>query len=247
VGRQRGKNISIDKKTLAFLDFLSNYEWDCPIHFALGASSDARENMFCLNEYVIQEGMTYKLVPFRLNNMEADDAARSYEIIKNNWEYGGIEHPSTYLTEFDKRSAAHMRSAMIRTTRSLLMDGDTTRAREIINTSVEKMPINRFEVDYYTVNTIKALYQSGQNEKADSLARYAFDQMEKDLLFYISFPRDKKMGVFEDAYNCLSLYNHLYGTVENFSPTLEEEKSQYLNAIYESFLVIYPFLRTEEK
>ena len=54
------------------------------------------------------------------------------------------------------------------------------------------------------------------------------------------------MGVFEDAYNCLSLYNHLYGTVETFSPELKEEKSQYLNAIYESFLVIYPFLRTEE-
>ena len=247
IGRKRGKNISIDKKTLAFLDFLSNYEWDRPIHFGLGAASDARENMFCLNEYVIQEGMTYKLVPFRLNNMEADDAARSYDIITRHWEYGGIELPSTYLTEFDKRSAAHMRSAMIRTTRSLLMDGDTTRAREIINTSVEKMPINRFEVDYYTVNTIKATYQSGQNEKADELARYAFDQLEKDLLFYISFPSNKKMGVFEDAYNCLSLYNHLYGTIETFSPELEEEKSQYLNAIYESFLAIYPFLRYEEK
>ena len=242
IGRTRGKNISIDKKTLAFLDFLASYQWDRPIHFGIGGAGNAEENMFGLKDYVIAEGLTYKLIPFKLSNLDANDGERSHKIITENWEFGGIELPTTYLTEADKRSATHMRSAMFRTAQALIMDGDTTRAQQIINLSVEKMPLNVFPVDYYSVKTIETMYATGEKEKGDSLSAYAFDQMEKDLIYLYSFPDSKKTSVWEDAYTTVSLYQYLIKIVQPYNSDLYKEKDQYLEKMYQAYTALFPFV-----
>lgn len=124
--------------------------------------------MFCLQDYLVMEGLTYKLVPLKLGNLKANDARRSYDIITENWEYGGMDNPDTYLTEADKRTSYHLRSALNAASISMLMDGDTLRARELINLSADKMPLNCFEPDITIMETIETVYGTGQQEKGDS-------------------------------------------------------------------------------
>ena len=241
IGRPN-RGYSIDKKTLAFLDFLSNYQWDRPIHFGIGGAGNPSENMFGLQKYLVMEGLTYKLVPLDINNLEACDGQHTYDLAMREWEYGGMDNPKTYLSEADRRTASHVRSALNAATRSLLMDGDTTRARELINLSVQKMPANRFESNYYVIETIGTLYRTGQKEPADSLAEYAFDQMEKDILYFYSFPENHKMGVYQDALLDLRLYNMLLDNISEHNKDLYETKKGYFDNLYSAYMAVFPFV-----
>ena len=240
IGRASRGN-SIDKKTLAFLDFLANYQWDRPIHFGLGASYNAQENMFGLQKYVVMEGLTYKLVPLLLDNLDANDGRRSYDIITQEWEFGGMDNPQTYLGDADRRTASHVRSAINTAARSLLLDGDTAKARELIGLSIEKMPANRFEPNYYVIENVQTLYMAGEKEKADSLAGYEFDQMEKDLLYFYTFPEKHKYGVYGDARMDLYLYNSLLEIVHKYNDELYEEKKDAFNRLYMLYASVFPF------
>lgn len=234
------------KKTLAFLDFLSNYQWDRPIHFGLGSEANPETNMFGLQDYVILEGLTYKLVPIKIGNLDACDGDRSYQIITQEWEFGGMDNPKTYLSEADRRTATHVRSAINYASRALMLDGDTARARELLNLSVEKMPANRFEPNYYVIETIKLLYAADDPQTADSLARYEFDQLEKDLVYFYSFPNRLRMNVYSDARTDLMLYNLLLTYVETNNPDLFAEKKEYFDKLYGAFASLYPFVIRKE-
>ncbi len=246
IGRPSRGN-SIDKKTLAFLDFLSNYQWDRPIHFGIGGAGNPDENMFGLQKYMVMEGLTYKLVPLDINNLDACDGRRTYDLAMDEWEYGGMDNPKAYLSEADRRTASHVRSALNAASRSLLMDGDTARARELISLSVEKMPANRFEPNFYVIETIGTLYRTGQKTQADSLAEYTFDQLEKDILYLYSFPESHKMGVYQDALMDLRLYNMLLEYVSEYNKDLYETKKGYFDKMYSAYMAVFPFVirRTE--
>ncbi|HIT98551.1 MAG TPA: hypothetical protein IAC44_06925, partial [Candidatus Merdimorpha stercoravium] len=237
---------SIDKKTLAFLDFLSNYQWDRPIHFGLGSAANPAANMFGLQDYMILEGLTYKLIPVKIGNLDACDGDRSYRIITQEWEFGGMDNPKTYLSEADRRTATHVRSAINYASRALMLDGDTARARELLNLSVEKMPANRFEPNYYVIETVKLLYAADDPQTADSLARYEFDQLEKDLVYFYSFPNRLRMNVYSDARTDLMLYNLLLTYVETNNPDLFAEKKEYFDKLYGAFASLYPFVIRKE-
>ena len=237
---------SIDKKTLAFLDFLSNYQWDRPIHFGLGSAANPATNMFGLQDYMILEGLTYKLVPVKIGNLDACDGDRSYQIITQQWEFGGMDNPKTYLSEADRCTATHVRSAINFASRALMLDGDTARARELLNLSVEKMPANRFEPNYYVIETIKLLYAAADPQTADSLARYEFDQLEKDLMYFYSFPNRLRMNVYSDARMDLMLYNLLLSYVETNNPELFAEKKEYYEKLTGAFVSLYPFVIRKE-
>lgn len=234
------------KKTLAFLDFLSNYQWDRPIHFGLGSEANPETNMFGLQDYVILEGLTYKLVPIKISNLDACDGDRSYQIITQNWEFGGMDNPKTYLSETDLRTEIHIRTAMNRAANALMLDGDTTRARELLNLSVEKMPFNRFIPNGLLSNTIQLLYTANDKQTADSLARYEFDQLEKDVLYYFSFPNKFRMKVYSDARMSLFQYYLLLTYVEKNNPELFAEKKEYYEKLTGAFASLYPFVIRKE-
>ena len=234
------------KKTLAFLDFLSNYQWDRPIHFGLGSEANPETNMFGLQDYVILEGLTYKLVPIKIGNLDACDGDRSYQIITQEWEFGGMDNPKTYLSETDLRTEIHIRTAMNRAANALMLDGDTTRARELLNLSVEKMPFNRFIPNGLLSNTIQLLYTANDKQTADSLARYEFDQLEKDVLYYFSFPNKFRMKVYSDARMSLLQYYLLLTYVETNNPELFAEKKEYYEKLTGAFVSLYPFVIRKE-
>lgn len=234
------------KKTLAFLDFLSNYQWDRPIHFGLGSEANPETNMFGLQDYVILEGLTYKLVPIKIGNLDACDGDRSYQIITQEWEFGGMDNPKTYLSETDLRTEIHIRTAMNRAANALMLDGDTTRARELLNLSVEKMPFNRFIPNGLLSNTIQLLYTANDKQTADSLARYEFDQLEKDVLYYFSFPNKFRMKVYSDARMSLFQYYLLLTYVETNNPELFAEKKEYYEKLTGALVSLYPFVIRKE-
>ena len=241
IGRA-GRGNSIDKKTLAFLDFLSNYQWDRPIHFGIGGAANPAENMFGLQRYLTIEGLTYKLVPIEVNSLDDARGDRSYDIITREWEFGGMDDPRTYLSEADRRTASHVRSAINSATRSLLQQGDTARARELLQLSIDKMPFQRFEPNYYIIETIKMLYAAGDTEQAGRLARYEFEQLEKDLVYFYAFPEKHRMGVYYDARMDLLLYNTLLSGIEKYDSELFEQKKQYFDGLYGAFVSLYPFV-----
>ena len=187
-----------------------------------------------------------KLVPVKIGNLDACDGDRSYQIITQQWEFGGMDNPKTYLSEADRRTATHVRSAINFASRALMLDGDTARARELLNLSVEKMPANRFEPNYYVIETIKLLYAAADPQTADSLARYEFDQLEKDLVYFYSFPNRLRMNVYSDARMDLMLYNLLLSYVEKNNPDLFAEKKEYYEKLTGAFVSLYPFVIRKE-
>ena len=56
------KSSSLFKNNLLLLSMMAKYNWDRPIYFSGGGNSDP-ENTFFMNDYLINAGLSYKLVP----------------------------------------------------------------------------------------------------------------------------------------------------------------------------------------
>lgn len=100
------------KSDFMILDLLANYDWKRPIYFATGNSS---KEYLGLDNYFVQEGLAYKLVPipqqgsrYSLGGMNIE---KTYAMLmgtsKNpddNFEYGGMDAPDANVDFYVRRT-----------------------------------------------------------------------------------------------------------------------------------------------
>lgn len=178
------------KSQLMVLDIIANNDWDRPIYFVAGMHDDAMG----LEEYFQLEGIAYRLVPVKGVNkgwMEYGriDTEILYENLMNKFVWGGSADPDVYVDYYHTRTLTVIRSRYnyARLATQLVEEGDTVRAREVLDRSLELFPVSKLGYDFYFAEIISAFFTAGENEKAVSLARdftdyylqrsgYLFDQ-----------------------------------------------------------------------
>ena len=130
------------------LDILANFDWKRPIYFSGGSYAD--EEYIWLKEYLQLDGMSYKLVPIKTSmkgksmfDMGRIDSEKMYaNIQKLDWK--NINSGKIYLDEQTKKNAISLRNNLMRLSETFAMEGDTAKAVEVLDLSLEKMPIKDF-------------------------------------------------------------------------------------------------------
>ena len=192
----------ITKNRILMLDILANNDWKQPIYFTGGSNSD--EEYIWLKDYLQLDGLSYKLVPIKtpigkksLFDMGRIDSKKMYSNVKK-WNWRNINDGEIYLDEQSKRNAISMRNILMRLSKQFAIDGDTIKAIEVLDLSLDKMPIKDFDHFSLSLDYPEMYYKLGEIEKARKTAETLILLFREKLIWHSTFLEEDFNMVFEE-------------------------------------------------
>ncbi len=229
------KSNSMFKNRILMLDILANNDWERPIYFTGGANAD--EEYIWLKDYLQLDGLSYKLVPIKtpigdksLFDMGRIDANKMYENIKK-WDWGNIGDGKIYIDEQTKRNSISLRNSLFRLTETFAKKGDSIKAIEVLDFSLEKMPIKDFGHYSLSLGYPEFYYNFNEIEKARKTSKILIS-LFKEKLFWLSTFSDRYINLIFDEIDT-NLY--MYRSVVSDAEKTETDK-EYLNGLKKEFI-----------
>lgn len=222
----------IAKNRILMLDIIANFDWKRPLYFTGGAFAD--EEYVWLKDYLQLDGMAYKLVPIKtpMNIINPDgttsqkspfdmgriDPEKMYENIQK-LDWRNINDGKIYLDEQTRKNSISLRNNLMRLSDAFAKQGDTLKALEILDLSIEKMPIKEFGHYSLSVGYPEMYYSLGEPKKARMAAQTLTKIFKEQLLWLATFPKEATNLIFEEIDNHLLMYRTIIvNQIEKFDP-----------------------------
>ena len=236
---------SLTKNRILMLDILANNHWEKPIYFTGGAQ--AKEEYIWLKDYLQLDGMTFKLVPIHTPNQSnffEMGRINSDIMYKNvmNWDWRNITDDHIYLDPETRKNSVTYRNNMERLARILISEGQNEKAKEILDISLEKMPVNKFGHYSMLISYIDLYYLLNEKEKARTLIAELNKVFQENLTYYSQFD-ESYFGMIEDELQrSLLMYDQIIKTAAQFD---DETYITSLKEEYVSYLKLFEFMLSE--
>ena len=225
------------KNRILMLDILANNNWERPIYFTGGANAD--EEYIWLKDYLQLDGLAYKLVPIKtpiegksMFDMGRIDTDKMYANIQK-WDWRNINDGEIYLDEQTKRNSISMRNNLFRLSEAFSNKGDLLKALEILDLSLEKMPIKDFDHYSLSLGYPEAYYRLGDSKKARETSNVLLTIFKEKLIWLSSFSMDNTALIFDEIDTTLYMYKNLISQAE----TSDVDK-EYIDALKEEFMTL---------
>jgi len=236
---------SLTKNRILMLDILANNHWEKPIYFTGGAQAD--EEYIWMKDYLQLDGMTFKLVPIYTPNesnffeMGRINSDIMYENVMN-WDWGNITDDNIYLDTETRKNSVTYRNNMERLARVLITEDQTEKAKEILDISLEKMPVKKFGHYSMLISYIDLYYILNEKEKARTLTSELITVFQENLTFYSQFDSSYFDSIQDELQRNLLMYDQVIKTSAQFD---DEEYTSSLKEDYITYLKLFDFLLSE--
>ncbi|WP_439129667.1 hypothetical protein, partial [Polaribacter sp.] len=237
-------NRGITKNRILMLDILANNDWERPIYFTGGANAD--EEYIWLKDYLQLDGLAFKLVPIRTPSKYKDQSGRTREISLfdigridpekmyaniNKLEWRNINSGEIYLDEQTKRNAISLRNSLMRLSEAFAKEGDTIKAVEVLDLSLNKMPIEKFDHYSLSLGYPEMYYSLGEPEKAEKTAKTLQGLITEKLVWLSTFDKEDSDIIFDEIDTSLYMFKNLIDQVERGS-----NNKAFISKIQEDFM-----------
>ena len=247
----------LTKNRILMLDILANFDWKRPIYFTGGANAD--EEYIWLKDYMQLDGMSYKLVPIRTPNkiynekgelvrevslfdMGRIDPEKMYSNIKK-LDWKNINSGNIYIDEQTRRNAISLRNNLMRLSETFLQQKDTATAKEVLDVSLYKMPIEDFGHYSISLGYPELYYRIGDKESARKTAKTLITILQQQLKHYSTY--DDLDLVFDNIDTHLYMYRNVLGQIEEFDG--DKEYMQQLQNEFIDNVKLFSSLLPEEE
>lgn len=184
------KGNNLNRSEYMLLDMIGTSDWSRPIYVTQPGGTFGK---FGLEEYLQQDGLAYRLVPIRSSgeytNTGRIDSDYLYNNLMNKFKYGNISDPSVNVDYFVRYTvtASQLRHTFARLAKQLAEEGDTLRARKVIEKALEELPHYQIPYDMASERLVEAMYLTGMTEQADRLMDELIDYHLSNLEYYSGF------------------------------------------------------------
>ncbi|MEE9349843.1 MAG: DUF2723 domain-containing protein [Flavobacteriaceae bacterium] len=210
-------NMALSKNRILMLDILANNNWERPIYFTGGAFAD--EEYLWLKDYLQYDGVAYKLVPIKTSSSKRNmlDMGRintdvMYRNIKK-FDWKNSNDPSIYVDVESRRNGLSFRNTLNRLAESLIEEKQFDKAEEILDLSVEKLPIKMYKHYSLAIGLIENYYKLNKKEKAQKIANELIDIFKDNTRYYASLNAYDKSLHYENTETDLLMYGSILRTV----------------------------------
>lgn len=203
---------ALAKNTILMLDILNNFNWERPIYFTGGSNTDSE--YLWLKDYLQLDGVAFKLVPIKtptkiynkngqlerelsLFDIGRIDPEKMYKNVQK-WDWRNINDGKIYLDEQTKRNSISLRNSLMRLSAAFAIKGDTLKAIEMLDLSLDKLPIKDFDHYSLSLEYPEMYYKLGEQEKARSAAKTLVKLFKDKLVWYSTFTKDEFDMVFDE-------------------------------------------------
>ncbi|MCK5699893.1 MAG: DUF2723 domain-containing protein, partial [Cyclobacteriaceae bacterium] len=195
---------------LMILDLIANNNWERPIYFN---NTSLQGVSVSLNDYVVQEGNAYRLLPVKNPNPRSEfvNTEIMYDNVMNNFRYRGLNDPKVYNSIDHRNFALNHRSTFNSLANALIREGKTEKAKEVIYKSLDAIPNISIPYDYTSSQTVKLLYRLGEKEKAKEIATLLGERANDALTYFGRY----NITIGNEAQKNLLILNDLVNTMKS--------------------------------
>ncbi len=224
---QFGNIKAVRVQDLVVLDIVKSNKWKRPIYFAITTGTKGNIG---LDDYLVMEGMSYKLTPvrqkdfFRAVNEKImrqhllEEPEGFYREFHPGFKFRGLRDSTIFFNDNHRRLALNYRNPFLRLAFYYLNTKREKDAVAVLDTMEYKIPRKLFPMDYRILNDVANLYYSaGAKDKYEPLAR----EIEKTLLEQI---KKNPLGNLQSQYNPYFMLGEIYSRLnemDKFDKALE--------------------------
>ena len=224
--------LGLAKNRILMLDILANNNWERPIYFTGGAHAD--EEYIWLKDYLQLDGLAYKFVPIRTPSTNEDGRSKSVldlgridtEIMYNNvkkWDWKNSDSDAIYIDVETRKNGISFRNNLIRLAEELVKEEKFDKAEEILDLSINKMPIERYGHYGLVLGYVDNYYRVNNKEKARIVANTLVSIFQDRIEYYSGLDNYDVSQHFDDIEATLLMYNNVVGTVDEYDKEFSDE------------------------
>lgn len=235
---------ALPKNRILMLDILANNNWERPIYFT-GGSFDNAEYLW-MKDHLQLDGLVYKLVPIKTPidsrnpyEMGRIDGDLMYDVVMK-WDWGNANSPDIYHDPETRKNSISYRGNLARLTETLLSEGKTQKAKDVIDLAMEKMPFGYFGYYVFLEPFIDGYYKVGETEKARALYRQVAQKYQESLNYYSTLNLDRQYELGSEIITDIERYRSLMQIVEkNNDEPFSSEALETFNEYLQKFSYFY--------
>lgn len=175
---------------LMILDLLASTEFTRPIYFTAQVPSD---NYFGMNNYVLQDGLSYKMVPMSKNtdyeSKGTIDTKEMYDNLVNDFKWGGLPDSSLYLGYVTRRHCGMYRGHFSSLADALIAKNKDEKAIKTLNTCMNVFPNQQVQFDARVTPLVNAYYNAGAPERGKKYGKELYQTLTGNLDYFTSLSR----------------------------------------------------------
>ena len=241
----KGKN-ALYKGDLMILEMIAQCNWTRPIYVAMTVG---QENYMNLGEHFVQEGLANRITPFRthytdshgnlvpMEGVKGFDTEKVFDNVMHKFKFGGIDKPGIYLDETVMRMCYTHRRLLSQLAMNLVQEGDTARARQVLDKAEKEIPSYNVRHDYQSgsLDLIKAYAFTDQDQKAQQLLDELWKKSCQYLTWYCSLDGLRFSGSERDCMVQIYIMQQMLDVQDLLSEELATKKEKQL----EGYLRMY--------
>ncbi|MDY7396037.1 DUF2723 domain-containing protein [Aureibaculum sp. 2210JD6-5] len=216
--------VGLQKHRILMLDILAHNDWTRPIYFTGGAH--AEDEYIWLKDYLQLDGLAYKFVPILTPSKDARGRSKSVldlgridtETMYNNvkkWDWKN-SNGDIYVDVETRKNGISFRNSLIRLAEALIKENKYDKAEEILDLSIEKMPIKRYGHYGLVLGYPEAYYMIDKKEKARNVINTLVDIFQDRIEFYSGLDNYGVSRHSDDLEGTLLMYRNIVDTVQEY-------------------------------
>ena len=153
-------------------EMLAHSNWERPMYMSVTLG---RENYAGLEEYLVLEGLAYRITPFRYGYMTMIDPEIMYDNMVNRFQYGNVKQEGIYLDETITRMSETHRRMFLMLAERLVTSGDLEKARKALAKCEEELPPSNVPYTEDESQLAALWYEAGNSAEAARVAKAVLD------------------------------------------------------------------------
>ncbi|MCI7274552.1 DUF2723 domain-containing protein [bacterium] len=176
------------RSDLMIYEMLAHADWKRPMYMSvtLGVGNYAG-----LENYLVLEGLAYRITPFDFGGMGMIDSDTMYRNMMTRFKYGAVNTPGIYLDETVMRMCQTHRRMFLMLANSLLQKGKKAEAQKVLQKCLKELPPTTVPYTDDDSQLASLLAEAGKAKEAAQVAKAVLDYSLQYLTYINSLGSDR--------------------------------------------------------
>ena len=225
--RMADKQGGLYRSDVMIYEMLAHANWKRPMYMSVTLGAD---NYAGLENYLVLEGLAYRITPFNYGGMGVIDADLMYKNMMNRFAFGKVNQKGIYLDETVVRMCRTHRRMMSMLADNLVRKGDKKRALNILNKAKEMLPESTVPYTDDDAQLATLWLEAGNKAEAAAVAKKVANY-DMQYLNYISSLGPERVNTYSRT--CYFLVTSLVEVVRTLNESGDKEAGIYQKRIEE--------------
>jgi len=211
-GQGRFKYAQLARQELMLLDILATNHFERPIYVVNPYL--LREVIPNILDYVVQEGMVYRIVPYRASRQYTD---KTYDLYTKTFTWGNVNKDGVYLENaVTVSNSKASRQSMSLYAQYLLNRGEKQKALNVLDKAVKEFPNSKIHYDKADVILAQTYCLAGNKTKGKEVYKEIIDYYRQYINYYDQFKGKKARSVEGDRTLAIAILSQLYNDIQKY-------------------------------